>query len=68
MPTQFGLNQTVFHFLDRRQQSLVTQPLLGCPSMEPLIFEYLHPATLMIFQSIALSAIDYRPLFQGLEL
>jgi hypothetical protein len=27
MPTQFGINQTVFHFLDRRQQSLVTQPL-----------------------------------------
>jgi hypothetical protein len=36
--------------------------------MEPLVFVDLHSATLTVFQSIALGAIGYRPLFLGLEL
>jgi hypothetical protein len=36
--------------------------------MEPFVFVDLYSATLTVFQSIALGAIGYRPLFQGLEL
>jgi hypothetical protein len=60
MPTQLGIDQTAIHFLSRRQQGFISNPFPGSTFLEPLGFEDPHPAILVVCQSIALSAIEYR--------